>query len=172
MNKKRGQIWIETVLYTLILLVIIGIVLAVMIPKLNKMKDKTAVISAIETLNNLNSKVHECLISPGNKRGFLLNFKKGEYLFDSENNQIVFNLRGTKLLYSQPNSLGKNGEVYFLTTEKNDKYDIALFLNYSSFDITYNGEDSNRVLNPAPTAYNFFIEYLGGENKQINIEST
>jgi len=37
---KRAQVWVETVIYTLIGLSIMGVVLAVAIPKINETKDK------------------------------------------------------------------------------------------------------------------------------------
>ena len=40
MNKKRGQVWVETVIYTLIALALIGTVLAFVKPKVEEMQDK------------------------------------------------------------------------------------------------------------------------------------
>ena len=42
-NKKRGQIWVETVIYTLIGLTIIGLLLAVSKPQIDKQKDKALI---------------------------------------------------------------------------------------------------------------------------------
>ena len=42
-KKNKGQIWIETVLYTLIGLVLIGVTLAIVMPKINAARDRILV---------------------------------------------------------------------------------------------------------------------------------
>ena len=48
MLKKKGQIWVETVLYTLIGLALIGITLAIMMPKITQSREKVVVEQSIE----------------------------------------------------------------------------------------------------------------------------
>ena len=43
MIKKIGQVWIETVLYTIVGLAIIGIVLGFAMPKINQAKDNALI---------------------------------------------------------------------------------------------------------------------------------
>ena len=40
MKFHKGQVWVETVLYTLIGLALIGVVLAIITPKINETRDK------------------------------------------------------------------------------------------------------------------------------------
>ena len=42
MKLKRGQVWVETVIYTLIGLAIIGVVMAAALPKINERKDENS----------------------------------------------------------------------------------------------------------------------------------
>ena len=58
---KKAQIWIETVLYTLIGLALIGIVLTIVTPKINEQKDRSVIEQSIEALNNFDSKITETL---------------------------------------------------------------------------------------------------------------
>jgi len=175
--KKRGkiaQVWIETVIYTLIGLAIIGTLLAVTTPKINQLKDKAIITQTIESLNNLNQQIQNTLIASGNKRTVSLTIKKGEYVIDSVNNNIYYVMKGTNLLYSQLNQSQKQGDITILTEEMNNRYNIYLILNYSSYNITYQDEDKNRALTSAPAAYNLLIENKGSLTSdspiQINIE--
>lgn len=169
LNQKKSQVWIETVIYTLIGLAIMGLIIAVMTPKINQMTDKTILIHSTESLTNLNQQIFEVLTSAGNQRQALLNIKKGEYVIDSLNNSIYFLLKSTGLKYSQPDFLFNQGEVDVLTIDKgNKKYDVYLFLNYSSLNITFNNKKINKQLTSSPTAYKILIQNQG--NKQLNFE--
>ena len=58
-KNKRGQIWVETVLYTLIGLTLIGIVLAIVTPKINESRDRIVVEQSIESLKIFDEKIKE-----------------------------------------------------------------------------------------------------------------
>lgn len=166
---KRGQIWVETVIYTLIGLVIIAALLAVMTPKLNSLRDKAIIANTIVSLNDFNTQVSNILTSPGNKRQISFSVKKGEYTIDTVNELLYYTLKDTNYLLSQLNETRRSGDLTILTIPKSGKYNIILTLNYSSLNLTYNGEDKDRVLAPASTTYNFLIEYMGGPDKRVNI---
>jgi len=42
-SKKKGQVWIETVTYTLIAFVLIGLILAFVKPKIDELQDKALI---------------------------------------------------------------------------------------------------------------------------------
>jgi len=166
--KKRGQVWVETVIYTLIGLTIIGVLISIASPKINQMKDKAILGQVVDSLNELNSKIMETLVSPANSRQVTLGVQKGEYVIDSINNSIYYVLRGTGYLYSEPGELVSQGDIYVKTISRNNKYDVYLSLNYSSYNITYAGKDTNKILTPASAAYTLLIQNQG--NKKLNIE--
>ena len=170
-KNKKCQIWIETVIYTLIGLAIIGLMLAVITPRINTMKDKAVIAETINSMNDLNQQIQNTFIAPGNKREVFLSVKKGEYTLDTNNNSIQYLLKGSTLLYSQVNESKKQGEIIILTQERNGKYDIYLRLDYSQFNMTYQGRKINRILTAAPTPYHLLIEYIGGTDNRINIEA-
>ena len=66
--KKRGQVWVETVIYTLIGLAIIGIVLAVAKPQIDIKKTEILVEQSRDSLLNIDGKIEEVLVAPGNQR--------------------------------------------------------------------------------------------------------
>ena len=78
-GKKRGQVWVETVLYTLIGLVLIGLVLAFASPRISEAKDRLVVEQSINSLNAFDEKVN---IDPGNVRRIDFTIKRGALYID------------------------------------------------------------------------------------------
>src|SRR3989344_8885507 len=94
MKERKGQIWIETVLYTLIGLALIGLVLAFITPKINESKDRAVIEQSIGLLNLIDDKINIIIDgAPGNARNIDITLKKGDLYFDSDNNKttIVLN---------------------------------------------------------------------------------
>jgi len=165
---KLGQVWIETVIYTLIGLLIIGALIAIVTPRINQMKDKATIGQTIEAMNAFNSKFLETASFPANTRQVVFNIKKGNYVIDSLNDSFYYVLEGSNLEYSEINEIIKNGDLNIKTVSRNSKYDIYISLNYSSYDLFYNSEDNVKTLTPASLSYNLLIENLG--DKKINIK--
>lgn len=169
MLKKRGQIWIETVIYTLIGLTIIAILLSMVVPKIDQMRDKSLMVQAITNLNHVDGLISEIMVTPGNSRQIDLSFNKGTYVFDALNGGIYYNLSDTKLFYSQLNQVVHQGEVDILTTSVGDKYFISAYLNYSSLNLTYNSQNIPKTLSANPTGYKLVIENKGTTLGKTNI---
>ncbi len=73
---------------------------------------------------------------------------------------------------SQPNELTPQGELMMLTKDRtNKKYDVSIILKYDSLNITYQDKEINKTFTSSSTPYNLIINYLGGSDKKINIES-
>jgi type II secretory pathway pseudopilin PulG len=180
MDLKRGsraQIWVETVIYTLIGLTIMAIIIGVVTPKINEMTDKTILTQTMETLTKLNEQIQDALSASGSQREISLTVKRGSYFIDGQNDVIYFLLKGTNALISQPGEPIKNGDLTVLTQERaSKKYDVYLILNYSSSsNITYNNKDMNKTFTAAPSAYRMLIINRGSPSqttpKQIDIQS-
>jgi hypothetical protein len=168
---KKGQVWVETVIYTLIGITIIGILLAVAKPKIDSMKDKLVVDQTVESLNKINDKVYEVLRAPGNKRSIDLQVSKGRFLIDPKLGKISWTLDST-YKYSEPGIEITTGNIKVKTTAANP-YKIELWIDYStdSVDITSNGGQNYKELDQAPTPYSLFIENKGvGESGKTVID--
>ena len=61
MHIVRGQIWVETVIYTLIGLALMGLVLAFVMPKINESKDRIILQQTITSLNDIDEKINSVL---------------------------------------------------------------------------------------------------------------
>lgn len=170
MNSKKGQVWMETVIYTLIGLALIGIILAIVTPKINESRDRIVVDQAIGALNDFGEKIREVLDRPpGNKRvinEFLM--KRGEFVVDGANDEIFFLLDGLGKPYSEPGVAIESGWVTILTQEGQKDYSVKLSLNYFNLsDITYRGEDITKQFGPTSVPYSFSVEGLG---EFVNVE--
>lgn len=158
---KHSQIWVETVIYTVIGLAIIGIVLSVATPSINQYKDKIVIEQTIEALNNFNNKVLEAKEGVGSRRFVELGIKRGKLTINSQENKIVYVLEESVLEYSEVGAEVQDGDIKIKTEKKGKKYNINLILAYSDINITYNGADKEKTLNVAPTPYKLFIENKG-----------
>ena len=58
---KPGQIWIETVIYTLIGLALIGVVLAIVTPKINAAQERIIIEQSISALSAFHDKIRDAI---------------------------------------------------------------------------------------------------------------
>ena len=136
MRNNKAQVWVETVIYTLIGLAIIGILLAAARPKIDSMKDKLVIEQTIESLNKLNSKIKEVQIAPGNKREITLKISKGTLTINSIDDEITWILE-SGYQYSEPNIEVSIGDLN-ITTTGDDPWTIKLSSTYE-VDLQYQG---------------------------------
>ena len=174
--KKIGQIWIETVLYTLIGLALIGVSLAIITPKINAERDKIVVEQTINSLGILDGKINEVVEKgAGNKRiieKFVM--KKGEMFINSTGDEIVFVLSDLNKPYSEPGVVINAGRIEIVSEEAKKGSTVYLTLRYSNVNLTYPGDDFKKF-SAAATPYEFTIENLGagtGDLDVIKIEET
>lgn len=168
---KKAQVWVETVIYTLIGLVIMGLLIGVTTPKIKQMNDNIILGQTTDyVMNVLDQKIIEIRSSPGNERLLNLRIKKGELLIDGENNLIWFKLIDTPLKASEVGVPIPRGNMVQLTElNANEKYTINLILNYSSMGInlTIDGKDIKKIFTASPMDYK--IQLQSNSNNQINI---
>ena len=178
-RKRKAQVWIETVIYTLIGLTIIGLVLAFAKPKIEEMRDKAIIDQTIEALNSLDNTISEIIISPGNVRVIGFSLRRGKLTINPLEDKIEFVLTDSKLIYSEPDKeISKGslslGNLFVKTESKGNLNDIKVWLIYGNeINITYGGIESEKVLQQASTPYNIRIENRGliGTGHNIDITS-
>jgi len=176
MKNKKAQIWVETAIYSLIGLAIIGIILAIANPSISRYKDEIIIEQTIAALNDLNGKVLEARETAGNIRIVELRVKKGSLIIDSgdstEGNKIIYLLEESGLEYSEPGAEIQQGNIKIKTEENNKKYDISLVLEYKdeNIDLTYNEGNEKKTFSQASVAYKFSIENLGNEGEKTKID--
>lgn len=173
MLRKKSQIWIETVIYTLIGLTILAIVLSIAIPQIEKIKDREVIKQTTIALNVLNSKISSVEESRGSIGIVEFKIAKGRFEINADTNQIIYVLENTGLELSEVGGKVQEGDIFIETKKYGSKYNIFLSLNYSnSLNITNKLEKNTKTLQPSSSSYKIQIENLGFDeaSQLINID--
>jgi len=170
--EKRGQVWIETVLYTLIGLALIGLALGFIMPKINQARDSALVDQAVNSMNAFDEKINEVIErGPGNVRETEFSIKKGELYINSSADEIVLVIDGLSKPVSQPGVDIQRGRITQTSVVEQKANSVYLRMNYTA-NITYANGDETRKFTAASLPYDFFIENKGYSNNAVvvNIE--
>ena len=169
--KNKGQVWVETVIYTLIALTMIGAVLAFILPKIEEIRDKSVIEQSINSVKDIDSVILSVVQGgPGNKRLVESNIKKGAMKIDGTQNQLIFEIE-TSYLYSEPEKIINLGNVKAVTTDIGGINKVTLTASYN-YNIMYNNLDDEKVLEQSSTPYMITIENKGEDadgNTIINL---
>ena len=169
-QKKRGQVWVETVIYTLVGLAIIGILLGTTKPKIDEIKDKSLIEQSIEGLNLINEKIFEVTRGVGSKQLLGLEISKGSLYIDGLEDKIYW-IMDTNYLYSEPGEEITAGNLKIYTTEKGNAWEITLEIDYKGiFDLKFDGENKLKIFEKSSADYRISLENLGSSVTIINFE--
>ena len=171
MNKIRGQIWVETVIYTLIALTLIGLVLAFVSPKVEEIQDRLIIEQTVELINNINEIILSVDKVSGNKRIVDIGIKKGTLEIDGVNDSILFEIE-SGYEYSEPGEEIYLGNIVAITEKVGSLNKITLRDNYEQYDLTYEGIDQSKKLSHSSTPYKLSIENKGILNSKTVIDVT
>ena len=161
--ENKGQVWVETVIYTLIGLSVIAILLSMALPQIRKAQDRAVVEQTIEALEVIDEKIFQVEQSVGNVRVVDLSVSKGTFFIDSEDDSLRYVLDDTNLLLTELNQEIKRGDVLIKTFESGSKYRVVLTRPYPNLNLTFSNLEKTHVLNPGTNPYKLVIE-----NKEVN----
>ncbi len=150
----------ETLLYTVVSLAILGTVLSFAIPKMQQSQERARIetsIASMRALDDIIRTVHT--LPPGNSRTSLINVEQGTLMIDSEDEVIVWSIPSLNLKYSEVGTPVRQERVQILTTQTQKKYTTTLTLDFSGqgLNLTLNGNEAFTELTPAPTPYKLAI---------------
>jgi hypothetical protein len=166
MNKKRGQVWIETVIYTLIAFVMIGLVLSYAKPKIEELQDRAILQQSTDMMRQIDSTILS-MSGAGNQRILEIGIKEGSLKIDAANDKFIFELE-TKSVYSEPGKEINDGSVIVLTEKKTDYNLVTLTRDYSSnYDLKFGGKDELKTISKAANPYKIYILNEGEKNGKI-----
>ncbi len=170
-KKKRAQVWVETVIYTLIALTMIGLVLSFVRPKLEEIQDKAIIEQSLSMMEDINSVILSLVQGgPGNKRLIEITIKKGALNIDGNNDKIIFEME-SKYTYSQPGENIYSGSLIAHTEKRGEFNIVTLTGNYTEeYNITYKEKDELKSISKASTPYKIFMSNKGGDKPVIDIE--
>lgn len=168
-KNKKGQVWVETVIYLLVAFVMIGLVLSFIKPKIEELKDKAVIDQSIQILQDIDNSILT-IGSSGNKRLLEIGIKKGTLTIDSEKDTIVFQIDST-YKYSEPGQPVQVGNIQALTEQNGRNSNVTLKRDFSSeYNITYNSQEVIKTLNKASNPYKVFMTNEGTSLNKIIID--
>ncbi len=148
-------------IYTLIGFALIGLVLGVAKPKIEELRDKSIIEQSIEMMENIDLTMIDVIkAGPGNKRVIEVAIRKGNLKLDGEDNEISFELEG-KYLYSEPGEEISQGNLIIITEEIGKISLVNITRDYSAYNLTYSGGDSEKIISKAKAPYKFVISNFG-----------
>lgn len=168
--EKRGQIWVETVIYTLIAFTLMGLVLAFVVPKIGEIQDKGIAEQSIGVLQDIDSLIRG-LGGPGNQRVLELGIQKGSITIDSIGEKIFFDLE-SRYQYSEPGENITVGSIDVYTETRGKLNMVTLTLDYDG-EYNLTSQEEVKKLSQAPVPYTISISDLGQDSSGkpiVNIE--
>jgi hypothetical protein len=172
LKKKKAQVWVESVVYVGIMLALIGLVLAVVKPEIEKRTNEAIIDQAEMTLKEMDFLTQELEFrGEGNSRFFDLNVRRGEFKIIPQENKIVFEMK-TNHAHSQPEQEFSVGAVKTLTSEISGGFLVRLSIDYDNKKITFNEKKDSKVFFTSKNPYTLLISNTGIEEgkTKINIE--
>ena len=166
---KRGQVWVETMIYTLIAFALIGLVLAFVKPKIEETQDQGIIEQSIQVLEDIDL-VMRTLGGPGNQRVVEVGIDKGTFFIDGQNDSLFFKIQ-SKYVYSQPGEDVNVGSITARTEQKGNINEVTLTRSYTGqYNITFQNRDEAKEVTRSSTPYKIIISDQGGS--VINIDVT
>ena len=175
MNKKmkernlKAQVWVETAVYTVIGMTIIAILLSVVTPQIEKIKDKGVVEQTMNAMNILDGKIAETEQASGSIRIIDFRIAKGKAEIVPSEKLIRYILEDTKLELTQSDEEIREGNIFIKTEKQGARFNIILELRYDNIDLSYDGESYTKVLQAGTTPYKIKIENLGENGVDDNV---
>jgi hypothetical protein len=160
-RSKFGQVWVETVIYTLIGLAVIGLLLAVSKPKIDEIKDKAIIEQSITIMDTLNDKIHSVRSAAGNQRVVDVKIGKGRLVIDNAEDSIYMVIDNSRMKYSEPGVWVPVSGHMQVKTEAASPWTITLKMEYV-VDIRHNNETTGeKEFSSAPTPYSLNVLNMG-----------
>lgn len=169
---RKAQIWVETVIYTLIILVIIGILLSILNPAINDWKDKALLDKSLGMIQSIDSAIEDVRThGPGNSIPVDLQIRAGNLIIDGEKDVINFTVRSSHM-YSEVNQTVLMGKINVTTIQRGESYDVSFKLSYSGIlNLTWNSRDALKTFTQTPNAQKVWVTNNGRiEDSLINID--
>ncbi len=173
LSNKKSQIWVETVVYTLIGLSIIGLVLGIAKPAIDEKRDSVSIKQSAVILDNIDSQISEVKnAGAGNSRPINVKIGRGQIIIDGENDMVLAVIGDSRHAFSEPNmtvNLGGNAQAF--TMKRGKLYNVKLMLNYTGrINITYGGSDVSHIFESAPVEYELWVKNNGAVEGINNID--
>jgi len=159
-RNRRGQIWVETVVYTLVAFALIGLVLAFVKPKIEEIQDKGIIEQSVNVLDEVDSIIRN-IGGPGNQRVVRIGISKGTLNLDGVNDRIFFDIDSNHA-YSEPGENIERGSISLTTQEVGSGYNVSIILDYDGeYNLKIDNADELKKIERGSTPYKVLISNEG-----------
>ena len=165
-GKKKAQVWVETVIYTLIAFSLIAAVLVVVRPKIEEAQDKALVEQSINLMKTFDSRIKDAIQGgSGNKRILEISIKEGTLEINGINDEIIFEME-SDYIYSEIGKTIPEGNLLITTQELGTINLITINRSYEeNVNITFNNQEELKTLTKASTSYLVSVTNLGQDSE-------
>lgn len=166
---KRGDIWVSTVIYIAISIIVIAIVLLAALPLIQKLKDRNVTIQTKNILTQIDKNIKEVISSgPGAKRVISpIIIDSGLLEIDALNSDINWTMK-TKDASAEPGILRQEGSVFIIVNERKaggsvveGEFEIMQYLSYKENPRLEISLKDNSLKPPYTGRFTMSIRYLG-----------
>jgi hypothetical protein len=140
----KGQTWVSAALYTALGVVTIALVLAVGMPILEDLKDKNTVTQTKDLILDFDEVIKETFEGAGSQREFFIDIKKGDFVVDSNNDEIRWKMK-TKAKLMEPGVELDEGNLKIKFDEVGEEYEMNVKLEFD-VDLRINEKDEEKKL--------------------------
>ena len=183
-KRKKGQIWVSTVLYISLSLVAMTVILGAGLPMLNRMKERNTVIESKTMMHAVSDAISTVVTEgPGSRRVLdPVIIKGGKLIFDVGDNKVRWEMKTETMLMepceandnnecSDTNLIQREGDVemYLLETFVVDEYMVNLLLDYSRVNIDLQYTDKNKIKGPLVGSYLIAISNDGKADGKVTV---
>lgn len=160
---KRGQVWIETVIYTLIALTMIAVVLGYVRPKIAQMQDRAIIEQSISLMKDIDSELLT-MGGAGNQRILEIGIRQGRLIIDGVKDRLIFEMDSASQ-YSEPGKVRGDGNLNILTQSRGNYNNITITRDYiNEYNLTYQLTDTIKTIEKSTSPYKLRI-YNRGQGK-------
>jgi len=159
---KKADIWISTVLYTLISLAIIGTLLGVVRPRIDEMRDHYLIDQTIGALNQIDKTVTSVKTAQGMRLPVEFQLSRGILIFNTTSKIIQWSLPDSRYQYSETGFPVSIGKLSLKTSNtSSDRWNILVQLNYSDIIFTVNNQSIPKTYQSSSRVYSIWAENKG-----------
>lgn len=156
-KNRKGQVWIETVIYTLIAFVMIGLVISYARPKIEELQDRAILEQSTQMIKEIDSTIL-AMGAAGNQRVLEIGVKKGVLKIDCPTDKMIFEME-SRGVYSEPGKEINDGNIIILTQKKSGYNLVTLTRDYGAdnYNLKFEGKEEVKILSKASNPYKLSI---------------
>jgi len=157
---KKSQIWVSAVLYLVLGIVAISLILAAIIPVVNRMKDRNIFAQTKDLMFTLDETIRTVASEgPGSQRELAPFTVSAVYLFINDTSDNIIWTMETSAVIAEPNTQIQEGalNITLQDTKIKGRYIIKLLLPYNNIDLAI----SSSIANPISGKYSLIVKHAG-----------